>query len=145
MKKLITLLIVLSAFISGYSQAEPLLQSPQILALNNSADVLQQAFENQTSNLQVEGKGTVLKLLKDDTEGRKHQKFLLKLPSGQTVLIAHNVDLSSRIENLNIDDEVAFYGEYEWNNKGGIIHWTHHDPQGQHINGWLKHQGKTYQ
>jgi hypothetical protein len=144
MKKLITFLIVLSAFISSYSQAEPL-QSPQILALNNSADVLQQAFENQTSNLQVEGKGTVLKLLKDDTEGRKHQKFLLKLPSGQTVLIAHNLDLSSRIENLNVGDEVDFYGEYEWNNKGGVIHWTHRDPNGRHINGWLKHQGKTYQ
>lgn len=144
MKKIITLLIVLLAFIVSYSQAEPV-QSPQILALNNSADVLQQAFENQTSNLQVEGKGTVLKLLKDDTEGRKHQKFLLKLTSGLTILIAHNINLSVRIENLNVGDEVEFYGEYEWNNKGGVIHWTHRDPNGRHINGWLKHQGKTYQ
>jgi molybdopterin converting factor small subunit len=143
MKKLITLLIVLSAFISSYSQAEPR-QTSQFLALN-STDVLQQAFENQTSNFQIEGKGTVLKLLNDDTEGRKHQKFLLKLASGQTVMVAHNIDLSTRLENLKVGDEVAFYGEYEWNNKGGVIHWTHHDPQGRHINGWLKHQGQTYQ
>jgi len=26
-----------------------------------------------------------------------------------------------------------------------VIHWTHHDPQGKHINGWLKYQGKMYQ
>ncbi len=144
MKKIIPLLIVLSALIFGnISQAEPV-QNPELLAQNNS-DVLAQAFADGTSNIQVEGKGTVLKLLKDDLQGRKHQKFLLKLASGLTVLIAHNIDLSARIENLNVGDEVAFYGEYEWNNKGGVIHWTHHDPRGQHINGWLKHQGKTYQ
>lgn len=144
MKKIITLLIVLSALILSTAQAESV-QSPQILALNNSADILQQAFENQTSNIQVEGKGIVLKILREDTNGRKHQKFLLKLESGQTILIAHNIDLSSRIENLKVGDEIIFYGEYEWNHKGGVIHWTHHDPSGRHINGWLKHQGKTYQ
>lgn len=144
MKKIIPLLMVLAALILGnITQAEPV-QKPQLSALNNS-DVLDQAFANATSNIQVEGKGTVSKLLKDDLQGRKHQKFLLKLTSGLTVLIAHNIDLSTRIENLNVGDEVAFYGEYEWNNKGGVIHWTHHDPRGQHINGWLKHQGKTYQ
>jgi len=42
-------------------------------------------------------------------------------------------------------DSVGFYGEYEWNSKGGVIHWTHLDPSGQHIAGWLKHDGKTYQ
>lgn len=144
MKKIIPLFVVLAALILGnITQAEPV-QKPQLSALNNS-DVLDQAFANATSNIQVEGKGTVSKLLKDDLQGRKHQKFLLKLTSGLTVLIAHNIDLSTRIENLNVGDEVAFYGEYEWNNKGGVIHWTHHDPRGQHINGWLKHQGKTYQ
>lgn len=144
MKKLITLLIISSILLLSNAYAEPI-QSQQLLALNNTADVLQQAFANGTSNIQVEGKGTVLKLLREDKDGRKHQKFLLQLASGQTILIAHNIDLSTRIENLNVGDEVEFYGEYEWNNKGGVIHWTHHDPSGQHINGWLKHQGKTYQ
>lgn len=144
MKKLITLLIISSILLLGNVYAEPI-QSQQLLALNNTVNILQQAFANGTSNIQVEGKGTVLKLLREDKDGRKHQKFLLQLASGQTILIAHNIDLSSRIENLNVGDEVEFYGEYEWNNKGGVIHWTHHDPSEQHINGWLKHQGKTYQ
>ncbi len=116
-----------------------------ILVQANSVEILKKAFENQTSNLQVQGQGIVTKILSDDNQGSRHQRFLLRLSSGQTLLIAHNIDLAPRIPNLKVGDTVAFYGEYEWNAKGGVIHWTHHDPQKRHPNGWLKHQGKTYQ
>ncbi|WP_233546035.1 DUF3465 domain-containing protein [Salinibius halmophilus] len=106
--------------------------------------VLQQAFENQTSDLQVYGSGTVVKVLPDDTDGSKHQKFLLELDSGQTLLIAHNIDLAPRLPGLVEGDRVAFYGEYEWNSKGGVVHWTHHDPDGRHVDGWLEYKGKRY-
>ena len=120
-------------------------QTKQILVKNNSTEVLKKAFENRTSNLQIQGQGTVVKILSDDSQGSKHQRFLLRLSSGQTLLITHNIDLSPRVANLKVGDTVSFYGEYEWNSQGGVIHWTHHDPQKRHINGWLKHQGKTYQ
>ena len=45
----------------------------------------------------------------------------------------------------NTGDTVAFHGVYEWNAQGGVIHWTHHDPVGRHVAGWLKHNGQTYQ
>ena len=61
------------------------------------------------------------------------------------ILVAHNIDLSPKIEDLKVGDSVEFYGEYEWNNKGGVIHWTHHDPRKKHKDGWLKHKGKIYQ
>lgn len=61
------------------------------------------------------------------------------------MLIAHNIDLAPRINAIKVGDEVEFYGEYEWNSKGGLIHWTHTDPKGYHVDGWLKHAGKTYQ
>jgi hypothetical protein len=111
----------------------------------NDDSIFQQAYNNRQSNLQVQGEGVVLKLLPDDNKGARHQRFILRLSSGQTLLIAHNIDLASRIDGLGGGDKVAFYGEYEWNAKGGVIHWTHHDPGGRHIGGWLKHDGRTYQ
>ena len=59
--------------------------------------------------------------------------------------MSHNIDLAQRIDALRAGDTVTFYGEYGWNPKGGVIHWTHHDPQGRHPAGWSKHDGKTYQ
>ena len=106
---------------------------------------LSSAFENRKSNLQVGGTGIVLRKLADDTSGSHHQKFILKLSSGQTLLISHNIDLAPRINSLHKGDTVNFYGEYEGNSKGGVVHWTHHDPEGNHVNGWLKHNGVTYQ
>ncbi|WP_187380217.1 DUF3465 domain-containing protein [Vibrio mimicus] len=107
--------------------------------------VLQQAYKSQQSDLQVQGLGQVVKVLPDDNDGSKHQKFILKLNSGQTLLVAHNIDLAPRIPNLKVGDSVEFYGEYEWNKKGGVLHWTHKDPQNRHAHGWLKHSGLVYE
>ncbi|WP_206500949.1 DUF3465 domain-containing protein [Vibrio paracholerae] len=107
--------------------------------------VLQQAYQSQQSDLQVQGVGQVVKVLPDDNDGSRHQKFILKLNSGQTLLVAHNIDLAPRIPNLKVGDIVEFYGEYEWNKKGGVLHWTHKDPQNRHDHGWLKHNGQVYE
>ncbi|KXI30716.1 DUF3465 domain-containing protein [Paraglaciecola hydrolytica] len=107
--------------------------------------VLQDAFKHHKSNIQVKGAGSVIKLLADDNQGSRHQRFLLRLGTGQTILIAHNIDLAAKISNLEISDVVEFYGEYEWNTKGGVIHWTHRDPNNRHVHGWLKHKGTSYQ
>ncbi len=106
---------------------------------------LRRAYENQQSALQVKGEGTVSRVLSDDNKGSRHQRFILRLDSRQTLLVAHNIDLAPRIPDLKVGDRVQFYGEYEWNNKGGVIHWTHHDPRNRHEHGWLKHQGEVYQ
>lgn len=115
-------------------------------ASSSGDSTLGRAFRNRTSDLQVKGSGRVIKLLPDDREGSKHQRFILKLSSGQTLLVAHNIDLAPRINSLRVGDSVEFYGEYEWNSQGGVIHWTHHDPPGgsSHVGGWLKHKGRTY-
>ncbi|EOI6380338.1 DUF3465 domain-containing protein, partial [Vibrio cholerae] len=111
------------------------------VGLHANDAVLQQAYQSQQSDLQVQGFGQVVKVLPDDNDGSKHQKFILKLNSGQTLLVAHNIDLAPRIPNLQVGDSVEFYGEYEWNKKGGVLHWTHKDPQNRHAHGWLKHNG----
>ncbi len=107
--------------------------------------VLKQAYQSQQSDVQVRGSGVVIRVLRDDNVGSRHQKFILKLESRQTLLVAHNIDLAPRVANLNVGDRIEFNGEYEWNSKGGVLHWTHHDPQGRHEGGWLKHNGRTYQ
>tara|TARA_B110001454_G_scaffold21735_1_gene21055 strand:- start:16691 stop:17080 length:390 start_codon:yes stop_codon:yes gene_type:complete len=128
MKYLFIILILSSVSFSGFA-AESSVSS---------------AYQARTSNVQVRSIGTVIKILADDNKGARHQKFIVKLASGQTVLIAHNIDLARRINSINIGDSIEFYGEYEWNAKGGIVHWTHHDPAGRHKDGWLKHNGVLY-
>lgn len=106
---------------------------------------IMKAYKQQISNIQVQSKGEVKAILADDNDGSRHQKMILKLENGLTVLVAHNIDLAPRVEGLRKGEIVEFYGEYEYSPKGGVIHWTHHDPQGKHVDGWLKYQGKSYQ
>ena len=124
--------------------------SPFAIASQRSAQltslkVLQAAYQSKQSNIQVLQEGKVIKILADDNAGSRHQRFLLQLASDQTLLIAHNIDLAPRLANLKVGDKVRFYGEYEWNDQGGVIHWTHRDRQGRHIDGWLELNGKRYQ
>jgi hypothetical protein len=120
-------------------------REPAALTAGEAEDAIAAAYANRESGVAVEGRGTVAKILGDDSLGDRHQRFILRLASGQTVLVAHNIDLAPRVEPLAVGDSVAFRGEYEWNDKGGIVHWTHHDPQGQHAGGWLKHDGRTFE
>lgn len=105
--------------------------------------VIGQAFRTHASGIEVVGGGTVTKLLADDTDGGRHQRFIVRLSSGQTLLLAHNIDIAPRIAGLGIGDTVEFKGQYEWNAQGGVVHWTHHDPSGTHVEGWLKHGSQT--
>ena len=109
---------------------------------DNSA--LIQAFQSKKSNLFVEGSGVVKKLLPEDNKGSRHQKFLVTISDEQTLLFAHNIDLSQSIP-LAVGDTVQFRGEYVYNPKGGVMHWTHHDPQAKIEGGWIKHNGQIYQ
>ena len=122
--------------------AEPFLERPT--AEPGEAAILG-AYENKISDLVVQARGRVEKLLPDDLRGSRHQKFIVRLPSGHTVLISHNIDLAPRLDALEEGDQLSFRGEYEWNERGGVVHWTHHDPRGRRIGGWLEHDGRRYQ
>lgn len=126
---------------------ETLHSEPNLVPSQKTDDLdrIARAFQHRQSDLQVRSSGQVVAFLPDDHEGSRHQKFILELLNGQTVLVAHNIDLAPRIQNIQKQDQVEFYGEYEYSDKGGVIHWTHHDPARKHVDGWLKHQGRTYQ
>ena len=143
MKKLIIVLLI-GFGIYGYLQNNPNTVSSFTEEGINSNQAISDAYQNRLSDIQVRGSGKVSRILSDDNKGSRHQRFILRLSSGQTLLVAHNIDLAPRINNLQNGDSVQFYGEYEWNSKGGVIHWTHHDPGSQHVGGWLKHNGRKY-
>ena len=102
-------------------------------------------FVAKKSHVQVEDSGNVVKILADDNKGSRHQKFLVKVADNVTLLFAHNIDLATRVTDIAVGDTVSFRGEYIYNPKGGIVHWTHHDPDGKHYGGWIKHNGKLYE
>lgn len=112
---------------------------------DSGEDQIERAYAKRQSDLQVRLSGRVERVLPDDLEGSRHQRFILRLASGRTLLVAHNIDLAPRVAGLAKDDRVELYGEYEWNRQGGVIHWTHRDPRGSHAHGWIKHQGRRYE
>ncbi len=110
--------------------------------------VILEAFEQQRNSVQVKGCGQVTAVLADDNEGSRHQRFIVQLAGIEpehTVLIAHNIDLAPRVDALQKGDEVVFYGQYEYNPQGGVVHWTHHDPAARHQHGWIEHKGQRFQ
>ncbi len=144
-KTLLTLAVTVVVALYGYVENRPS-SSATVQQPSESADiVLQKAYANRQGDIQVKGSGIVVKTLSDDLKGSRHQRFILKLASGQKLLVAHNIDLAPKITSLQRGDTVEFNGEYEYNAKGGVIHWTHHDPGGRHEDGWLRHKGRLYQ
>ncbi len=104
---------------------------------------VEEAWAKRVSDVWVEVEGRVDRVLPDDRSGSRHQRFILELSTGHTLLVAHNIDLAQRVP-LAVGDRVSAYGEYEWNERGGVLHWTHHDPQGRHPGGWIRHRDRTY-
>jgi hypothetical protein len=106
-------------------------------------------FREKTSDRWVEAEGRVERTLDDDAHtadgSDKHQRFLVKLDTGVTVLVAHNIDAARRVP-VERGDPVRFRGEYEWTEKGGTVHFTHapkfkrRDP-----GGWIEHRGVRYE
>lgn len=146
-KKLILIGIALAvAYVGGVeSGLIPGRQHDAAIGANGADAVLSAAFENRRSDVQVQGSGHVTRVLPDDNDGSRHQRFIVRLASGQTLLVAHNIDLANRVAAVKPGDVIEFNGEYEWNERGGIIHWTHRDPRRSHVDGWIKHDGRTYQ
>lgn len=112
--------------------------------LSSDALTIKEAYKKKLDDVFVEDSGEVIKLLKDDTHGSQHQRFIIKTSNGKTVLVAHNIDIADRINSIQTGDTITFRGEYVFNRKGGILHWTHHDPDGSSVGGWIEHEGKTY-
>ncbi len=102
------------------------------------------AFAQQRSDIMVEFAGQVARELNDDKDGTPHQRFIVELDNGHSLLIAHNLKLASRVP-LEPYDPIRVRGEYVWNAQGGVVHWTHRDPGAGLKHGWIEHRGQRYE
>jgi len=131
-----------------YDNSSVKIQEPITVTRNNATksndnDLIAKLYQQGKSDEIVTAVGRVGKILPDDNKGSRHQKFLLDIGQKKWLLIAHNIDLAPYVP-LKQGDDVIVHGEYEYNEKGGVIHWTHHDPRGYHEEGYIEHNGKRY-
>lgn len=107
------------------------------------AEAVERAYREQRSDLWVVVEGRVTRLLSDDLQGSRHQRFVIAIEGGHTLLVSHNIDLAPRVP-IEVGSRVSVRGEYVWNDRGGLLHWTHHDPRQRQTGGWIRHRGETY-
>ena len=119
-----------------------LAQVPSIFA---SDAKIERLYNSKASEIHVKITGSIIALLPDDKRGIRHQQFLIELHSGQTLLVAHNIDLSTKIRALRTGKKIKVSGEYIWSKEGGIIHYTHIDPSTGRRYGWIRYRGRVYQ
>jgi hypothetical protein len=141
-KKIVVPLLIIG-LLAGYEY----LQQSGVISTGSTATEQPARVDDShwRSGNQVRGSGRVERVLSDDNDGSRHQRFILRLSSGRSVLVAHNIDLAPRVSGLSTGDTVSFYGQFEENDRGGVIHWTHRDPQGHHAHGWIEHNGRRFQ
>jgi hypothetical protein len=94
MRKLIIICaIVLAAVYFGFARDNSVSIHNLVETSHSSDNIIASAFNNRKCNVQVDGQAVVIKILPDDLEGTRHQRFIVRLSSGQRILIAHNIDL----------------------------------------------------
>jgi hypothetical protein len=113
-------------------------------ALCKSQKEVLEAQGAQARKVEVLFSARVARLLPDDTEGLPHQRFLLRLANGSTVLVAHDTKYAPHVP-IQEGDRVSVKGEYIWNARGGVVHWTHHSDTFRHESGFIESGGKRYE
>ena len=147
-KKIIRILSVLAALVGGgvgYDvltddvPAEPTREeAPAEVASPKPAERKRCIFASYRDGEWVTGWGTVKKILPDDTVPPCHQRFLLVDPTGETLLIANNIDRWPRLADLHVGDIVEFKGEFKDGERGYLVHWTHPDTSGRRPGGYVR-------
>ena len=105
---------------------------------------LSSAIASRSSDVWVEFEAQVTKPLPDDDESPRHQRFLVRTEAGESVLVAHNIDVADRVP-VKAGQRVRLKGRFEWNDKGGVLHWTHRDATRGAPRGWIEADGRRYE
>jgi hypothetical protein len=136
-----------SVAILGASILLSLALSPSIMSAAfpppDDSDQIHRAFQHRNSNLLVETEATVVRIYPDIEDTRTYQQFRVRLPNGHELMVMHDLDQALRVP-LDVNDAIRLRGEYDWTSRGGVIHWTHDDPERKREGGWIEMGGKKY-
>ncbi|MEO1235982.1 MAG: DUF3465 domain-containing protein [Planctomycetota bacterium] len=123
----------------------PASRPPRADTTPKTASPVGELHRRRRSDVVVTDTGLVVKVLPDDNDGSRHQRFLVEVDhTDVTIKIAHNIDLAPRVP-AREGDRLRFRGEYEYNDLGGALHWTHHDPKRWREGGWIELDGQRYE
>ncbi len=107
------------------------------------------AWRFHRSRVEVTANGAIARIFgaREGPSGT-HLGFLLHLAGseghGLTVRVEDNLDLTGPIP-LDEGEAAIVRGEYIYDSRGGLIHYTHRDPRGRHDAGYVQAGGRIYQ
>ena len=142
-------LVACCVVVSGCAHAQtqgqlpPRQQTGAVQSIALDAEAIR-AQELQLVKVPLTVTAPVKKMLRYDDRGLPHEKFLLILSNGSTILVAHNTKMAPYVP-IQEGDIVTVKGEFIWNAKGGLIHWTHHTDTPNHQGGYIEFKGKRYE
>lgn len=127
----------------GFGVASQVWQAQSSYNAEPGFKVLADAYFNKESGMMAEVQGQVTRLIMDEEESAREQKFVIYAISGQSLLVTHDLSRSDRIP-VAIGDKVMVRGEYVWSEPGGTLVWTTRDNGSGGRNGWIEHKGERY-
>ncbi len=144
---LVPILLLLTGCFS--SESDPLNDmysdgNSEMEKLLDEVDRIAFLFKQQRGGKVVNSIGRIVKVL-DQAKNPSTQLILLRLNSGQKLLVQHNLEKSQPISGLKAGEVLEFKGLYKWNNKGGLILNTFESVDNPKQSGYLKYQDIIYQ
>lgn len=108
--------------------------------------VLERALRDKAQDQLLVVVGWVTGILPDvERDGVSYQRFEVRLVNRQHLLIEHDLHRSTRVEGIKAGSELLIRGRYFWNEQGGVLRYTHHDPEQKRPDGWIRFKHRNYE
>lgn len=137
--------IILFSFVSLLTSCSQQTQSALILP-DQTAIQTQQSNKNIIHGIY---NASVTETLPDDTQGLKHELFMIKIKGGKfdkkIVKVAHDINYAPYVP-IEIGSELEIKGDLVTDAVPDmVLHWTHHSDNSSHPDGYIKLKGKIYE
>lgn len=119
-------------------------QQPRPGQITDDSDLVR-AVRSQKAQFYIEaGNLVVTKLLPDDRNGLKHQKWEARLSNGEVIQVVYNSDMGDRVP-VKIGDKFGVGGQFVWGRQRmGVMHWLHEDKREKRPDGYVFFNGTVY-